>query len=314
MLLIMSECRVDLALLPLEKYKPIPLGDDWSNGLVARGIDPHTDEPVFIKAKDPAKDPDAIWMIRREANTLASLNHPQIPKLIEADLDGGIPFVVTEFKSAIPDLREEFKYSPDINRAAEVCLSALLPLAYLHSQGFVHRDLKPENLLAHPETGLVSVADFEYAIHDRDEIDEATSWEDGWYSHGTTGYKAPERWDGERGTVATDIYAMGIVLHEFALGWHPFDAESKSEEQRLNESNEINLDDRRYKRTPKFLREVIRIATATDPWDRYGYAEHMTEDLAWYLQQREKRAVARKLKQAVTPQISLSPAVDLGAS
>ncbi len=84
-------------------------------------------------------------------------------------------------------------------------------LAYLHRRGIVHRDLKPSNVLC--EDGVVKVADFGVATHKASRPSEVA---------GTAEFIAPEIWLGHAPSVASDLYAFGVIAHEVLMGCTPF--------------------------------------------------------------------------------------------
>ena len=105
------------------------------------------------------------------------------------------------------------------HQAVEICNQMLAGVAALHAGGIIHRDLKPNNVMLEPDGDRlhVSIMDFGLArLHEA----ENTVFGSGIIA-GTPGYMAPELLRGERPTKATDLFALGVVLHEVLTGERP---------------------------------------------------------------------------------------------
>jgi serine/threonine protein kinase/tetratricopeptide (TPR) repeat protein len=109
------------------------------------------------------------------------------------------------------------------SESLEICTQLISGVAALHSAGIIHRDLKPKNVMLE-QTGQhikVSITDFGLArLHEA----ESTMLGSGMVA-GTPAYMAPELFRGERPTKATDLYALGIVLHQVLTGECPIESE-----------------------------------------------------------------------------------------
>jgi serine/threonine protein kinase len=108
---------------------------------------------------------------------------------------------------------------PEPRQAAEICNQLLVGVAALHAGGIIHRDLKPNNVMLEPDGDRlhVSIMDFGLArLHEAENTVSGTG-----VIAGTPGYMAPELLRGERPTKATDLFALGIVLHEVLTGERP---------------------------------------------------------------------------------------------
>ncbi|MBL9008144.1 MAG: AAA family ATPase [Myxococcales bacterium] len=148
--------------------------------------------------------------IANEFRTLSSLRHPHIISVLDYGFDDeGSPFFTMEL---LPDPQPftvgTLGQSPhDVGALAVQLLSAL---SYLHRHGIVHRDLKPTNVLL--SQGRVKVLDFGVAAHAAGVHDVA----------GTLEYMAPELLIGAAPSVASDLYAVGVLLWEALTGHYPF--------------------------------------------------------------------------------------------
>lgn len=154
---------------------------------------------------------------RRERQALAALAHPNIARLIDGGIAAdGTPFLAVELIDGLPitrycelarlDLRQRLLLFATVCRAVEAAHRALI----------VHRDIKPSNILVTPQ-GQPKLLDFGIAkLLDEDADPTRTGM-----SALTPGYAAPEQFIGGAITTATDVYALGVLLHELLLGVRP---------------------------------------------------------------------------------------------
>jgi len=286
---------LDLSAVPTDKFPLIHVLEHRPAGLCAYAFDIETEEPVFIKVKD-AEVTDNDLRMEREAEALASLSHPQIPRLIDADTSEAQPFpyIVSEFKPGSIYMRTWYAKNSQPQTAAEICLSALSPLDYVHDQGIEHRDIKRDNFVINVG-GLVSaLVDFELALWDGqplfldrpqdpiryDQIDSSRVTQTGRVK-GTADYISPERAAGERGTAQSDIYSLGIMLYEFVYGQLPF-VGTITEVAKMHVREPIVFPYAGGVITDDLI-EIIETATQKSPEDRYASAGEMGEALERYL-------------------------------
>ena len=189
-----------------------------------------------------------IRLFEREAQTLARLHHPGIADIYEIDrTQEGLPFFTMELVRGLPLLEYIRKRSCDfttpltrdeVQWRLELFLQICVAINYAHQQGVIHRDLKPSNILVindewsssgsnsgHPNSqGLIKVLDFGLARMTGSDLNVATMVTEVGQLKGTLFYMSPEQTLGDSHTidVRTDIYSLGIILHEMLVGALPY--------------------------------------------------------------------------------------------
>lgn len=147
--------------------------------------------------------------LAREFGTLSSLHHPNVVQVLDYGFDDLFgPYFTMELLEAPQTLVEAAAELPLADTLA-LLIQLLRSLAYLHRRGIIHRDLKPRNVMC--VGGVVKVVDFGLATR------SATPTSIG----GTVRYMAPELWEGHSPTVASDLYAFGVILYELLTNEFP---------------------------------------------------------------------------------------------
>jgi len=178
----------------------------------------HDGRDVSIKVLRPhiAHDEHARARLRREVDTLARVHHPRVASVLDADVDGPAPYIVTEFVPGAPldaVVAEQGPLGPDeLVRLGQGLSEAL---AAIHKVGIVHRDLKPGNVLMVGDDPVV--IDFGIAQVADDSRLTMTGM-----VMGTPGYLSPEVVEGGSVTRATDWWGWAATLSFAASGKPPF--------------------------------------------------------------------------------------------
>ena len=209
-------------------------------GEVYRARDPKLNRDVAIKVllPDVARDPDRLARFGREAQVLASLNHPNIGQIHGLDDADGLPALVMELVEG-PTLADRItRAAIPFDEVLTIAKQIAEALQAAHEQGIVHRDLKPANIKIR-EDGTVKVLDFGLAkafdpASDAPEVAlqspalgvQATA---AGLILGTAAYMSPEQARGLAVDKRTDIWAFGCVLHEMLSGRPAFPGETVSD-------------------------------------------------------------------------------------
>src|SRR5271167_4840059 len=191
------------------------------------------ERPVAIKLmhREIASDSDQLERFRREARSVAQLNHPHIVTVIDAGEEesspdgnqarGGAPYIVLEYVEGetLKDLiRREGPL--DILQALAYAIEIARALGAAHERLIVHRDVKPQNVLIGVE-GSAKITDFGIARTLSEEGLTMTG-----RVLGTTDYVSPEQALGQPVTGQSDLYSLGVVLYEMLVGEVPFRGDS----------------------------------------------------------------------------------------
>jgi serine/threonine protein kinase len=165
----------------------------------------------------------AAAMFEQEARVLAKLEDDHVVRIYEYGTAGDVPYLVMELVRGRSLAARLATGRPTLVEAARLALDIARGLLAAHTTGIAHLDLKPANVFL-AESGRAKVADFGLA---RITGDAPADGEKRRFSGGTPGYMAPEQWDG-RESIASDVYAFGVVLHEMLTGQRLFAASSHS--------------------------------------------------------------------------------------
>jgi hypothetical protein len=218
----MTTLRADGATAPGEPvligpYRPVERIGEGGMGVVHLALDPQGRAVALKVLRDHVcADPEARARLRREVETLRRVRTPLVAEVLDADLDGDRPYLVTRFVPA-RTLEERVRAegplaAPDVARLGATLAHAL---TVIHSAGVVHRDVKPANVVLLDDTPVL--IDFGIAHL----VDESRITRAGLVM-GTPGYLAPEIVGGWPVTDATDWWGWGCTLAFAASGRPPF--------------------------------------------------------------------------------------------
>jgi non-specific serine/threonine protein kinase len=226
-------------------------------------------------------NPDAIRRFRREAHTLARLNHPNICTIYEIEDHDGKPFIAMERLEGtnlkIHIARKTLETREIFEIAAQICQA----LEAAHGAGIVHRDIKPGNIFVAP-TGQVKVLDFGMARSFS--RDDSTASKDGstipGRPIGTVNYMAPERILQMPLDARCDLFSLGVVMYEMATGRLPFAGASPSETVTNILENQPTPLTKLSPDRPAPLQQMVDRLTAKRAEDRYESARALLDEIS----------------------------------
>jgi tetratricopeptide (TPR) repeat protein len=177
---------------------------------------------VALKVIDgPLLTDDSIRRFREEVRILASLEHPGIARFFDGGRTGdGTWFLALEYVEGRDLLAFVRERGLDLGRRVELFLQVLDAVDFAHRCLVVHRDLKPGNVLV-DENGRAKLLDFGISKVLEDGSPDELATRTGSRAL-TPAYASPEQLRGERVTIASDIYSLGVMLYELLCGRRPF--------------------------------------------------------------------------------------------
>jgi serine/threonine protein kinase/tetratricopeptide (TPR) repeat protein len=307
-----------MALAPGTKLGPYeiqsPLGAGGM-GEIYRATDTKLGRDVALKVlpAEMAHDPERLARFRREAKALAQLDHPNIVTIDSVEESDGVHFLTMQLVEGQPLDRLIPQGGLPVEQIVEIASALGDALAAAHEKGIVHRDLKPANVMVSNE-GRVKVLDFGLAKDVRAaNIGDATLTS---ASHtqvgvvmGTPAYMSPEQTSGRPLDHRTDIFSLGVMLHEMATGRRPFEGTSSAElVSAILRDTPPSVTDVRSD-LPSDLARIIRRCLEKDPRHRVQTARDVGNefrDLA--------RQTSQKLALATPPASRAVAAADSGAA
>jgi len=217
---------------PYEIQSPLGAG---GMGEVYRATDTKLARDIALKVlpAEMAQDPERLGRFRREAKTLAQLDHPNIVTIHSVEESDGVHFLTMQLVEGLPLDRLVCQGGLPVEQIIEIAEALADALAAAHEKGIVHRDLKPANVMVTNE-GRVKVLDFGLAKDVRgSNVGDATltsaSQTQVGVIMGTPAYMSPEQTSGRRLDHRTDIFSLGVMLHEMSTGKRPFEGTSSAE-------------------------------------------------------------------------------------
>jgi eukaryotic-like serine/threonine-protein kinase len=229
--------------------------------------DQELDRQVAIKILHDrfAQDKEFVERFRREAQSAAGLQHPNVVSIFDRGAFRDTYFIAMEYVDG-PQLKQLVKGGMGIDDAVDFTRQVLNAARFAHRKGIVHRDLKPQNVLI-DEDGRARVADFGIARGESSDITATGS------VMGTAQYLSPEQAQGKETTPRSDIYSIGVMLYEALTGRLPFEGDSavavalKQVSEMPRRPSVINPN------VPPALDAVVMRALAKDPNARFKDAD-----------------------------------------
>ncbi|MBL8768544.1 MAG: serine/threonine protein kinase [Planctomycetes bacterium] len=255
-------------------------------GVVYEAVQDEPLRPVALKVLRNASAKGASFArFQREAEVLALLDHPVIARIHEAGthveshgaVHSVLPYIAMEL---VPGARDVTSYARATNATIDQCVDLLLPaceaVGFAHSRGVVHRDLKPSNILVGAD-GRVRVIDFGIARM----FDDPTMTRSGELL-GTLRYMSAEQLGGggDRVGPPSDVYALGLILHELVTGRGPFPGDGSSLADSVAQRRSLPPRPRSFAPAlSKDLESILLKALDPDRARRYANAAELATDL-----------------------------------
>jgi serine/threonine protein kinase len=275
----------------LDRYQILNLLGEGGMGAVFRARDITLQRDVAVKVMHPqfARRPDFRQRFLQEARTAARLDHPGVVKVHDFGQARGHLYIVMEFLAGdnLRQMLQTLKASGQwivLPEAIELLRQVCLAIDYVHHEGVLHRDIKPDNIMLKPaegerlpyrpvltDLGLAKLAEGGMLTQ------EGTSM-------GTPAYMSPEQALGEETDARSDVYSLGILVYELAVGQLPFHVRTLTEAIRSHTKEPPPPPRSLRPDLPEGLERVILQALEKDPGDRFpsaralaGALQHLDE-------------------------------------
>jgi eukaryotic-like serine/threonine-protein kinase len=207
-----------------ERYELEELVGHGGMSSVYRAHDSLLERYVALKIlhEQYSEDDDFVERFKREARSVAQLQHPNIVTVIDRGEQDGRQYIVFEYIDG-ENLKELVvrKGRLEVHEALEIAIEVARALGFAHEHGLVHRDVKPQNVLMNGD-GRAKVTDFGIARS----LDVEHGVTQTGTVLGTSNYIAPEQASGKHVDQHSDVYSLGVVLYEMLTGDVPFPGES----------------------------------------------------------------------------------------
>jgi TolB-like protein/Tfp pilus assembly protein PilF len=280
---------------PYEIQSPLGAG---GMGEVYRATDTKLGRDVALKVlpAEMAQDPERLGRFRREAKTLAQLDHPNIVTIYSVEECNGVHFLTMQLVEGLALDGLIPGRGLALAQIIEIASALGDALAAAHEKGIVHRDLKPANVMVSND-GRVKVLDFGLAKDIRaTNLSDATMTSDSRTQigvvMGTPAYMSPEQTSGRPLDHRTDIFSLGVLLHEMATGRRPFEGTSSAElVSAILRDTPPSVTDARPD-LPSDLARIVRRCLEKDPRHRVQTARDVSNEF---------RDLARQSSQKVVP-------------
>ena len=270
-----------MALIPgtrLGPYEILSAIGSGGMGEVYKARDTRLGRSVAIKILrgSLASSADGRARFEREAQTIASLTHPNICTLYDVGRERGLDFLVMELLEGETLAQRLTRGSLSMESTLEYAIHMAAALDCAHRQGIVHRDLKPGNVMLTKsgarllDFGLATLRT-ELAEGDEAQTQSLALTEKGTIL-GTLGYMAPEQLEGRKADARTDLFALGAIVYEMTAGRRPFTASSRAGLIAAILGSEPPPLTTVRAATPPTLDRLVTICLAKSPDDRWSSA------------------------------------------
>jgi tetratricopeptide (TPR) repeat protein len=255
-------------------------------GVIYRAREPHSGRIVALKCilAYQGDSDQALARFRREAETVARLDHPNIVPIYQVgETADGSPFFTMKYATngSLLQARGLLRHEP--RRSVLLLMKVAQGVQYAHEQNVLHRDLKPGNVLLDGR-GEPLVSDFGLARCEEigGQLTRSLT------SFGTPGYIAPEQADGPaaRLTPAADVYSLGAILFELLTGRPPFQGDNALSVIKQSAEKPAPKLRTLAPHLDRDLETICERCLERDPSLRYQSAENLAQDLFNWLEDR----------------------------
>jgi len=274
----------------LGRYEILAELGQGSMGVVYKARDPVLDRVVAVKtiSLNLPKDETAEYEARfyQEARAAGGLNHANIVTIYDIGKSGRVAYMAMEFLEG-EELRAILSAGQPLPavQALDVASQVAEGLSYAHERHIVHRDIKPANIMI-VRDGLVKITDFGIARMRTNDVRTMTGM-----ILGSPKYMSPEQVAGKRADHRSDLFSLGVVLHEMLTGQAPFHADSVHGTMYQVLNTTPPAPSVRIPNLPEIVDLIVAKALAKNVEERYQSAADMASDLRDCKEMLQGRAV-----------------------
>ncbi len=260
-----------------ERYRIVRTLGQGGMATVYLAADSLTGGKVAVKVMhaDLANDPEFVRRFATEARAAASLDHPNIVRVLDYGSYEGVRYIVQEYieGNTLKDIIRRHG-AIDYRLATPLLIQVALALEHAHKREVIHRDIKPQNILITPDM-VAKVTDFGIARASSTNTITLT----GGVVMGSVHYFSPEQARGGQVTARSDLYSLGIMFYEMLTGTLPFDGES-SVAVAIKHLQEVPpAPSTIVSSLPPALDRIINRAIQKNPDARYQSARELVDEL-----------------------------------
>ncbi|MEQ8788705.1 MAG: serine/threonine-protein kinase [Pirellulaceae bacterium] len=261
------------------RYRVVGMIGKGGQGLVFRVVHPTLQKDLVLKLGLRRLSASGLKRDRlaAEGRLLADLDHPNLARVVDLDVEDDRPFLVLEYvrgRTLRQYLRDE---QPSPREIAELLADVARALVPAHAAGVIHQDLKPANILI-DEQGRPRIIDFGMAMLRGAWTDETLELES---IGGTLSFMSPEqaRADIDRIGPACDIFALGAILYDALTGQPPYTAETVEDALELAKRCEFDRQKLIDSAAPGALVKICLRAMSSEPGERQRSAKELADEL-----------------------------------
>lgn len=249
------------------KFEILDIAGSGGMGTVLRAQDPDLDRTVALKvlSETLSENKKAVGHFRREATSIAAIEHENVLPIYEISGGDDSPFIVMRYIDG-ESLEERLKKHPDglpVREVTTIALAVARALSAAHGGGIVHRDLKPSNILIE-EDGGVWLMDFGLARPLAPDGDDAPKNK----IVGTPHFMSPEQIDGGTIDARSDLFSLGAVIYFMLTGRPPFDSDDLQGVLWQVSNSEVKSIDSPGKVVPDWLKKLTLQLLQKKPGER----------------------------------------------